>query len=56
MAPKFLVCGCKIFTDGGIIMCPEHAYEYNLKRTPIAKVFGSDLKEEKKDDGKSTPV
>lgn len=55
MASRFLECGCKKFDDGGVILCPQHIYEYDLKRTPIARVFGSD-KEEKKDDGKSTPV
>lgn len=29
MAPRFLECGCKVFDDGGTIMCSDHIYEYN---------------------------
>jgi hypothetical protein len=55
MASKFLTCGCKVFSDGGTILCGQHAFEYNEKRKDVGKVFTQVIRPEDQD-GKNPKV
>jgi hypothetical protein len=50
--PYFKKCGCKVFADGGVIMCGACAYDYNSLRDKVGLIT-SDQVIRKDEDGKT---